>query len=121
MAQQEHNEEQIIPEQFNMVILEFLIKNPLDFWNANEISQKATSHTLNYTRVNKSLTYFNNKKFVVLFSDLSPDQQKKLNRASTKEFTSKSCQITEHGKEIYKNIMDSCLDPVGQRLLFHKN
>jgi len=49
MTQQEHYEEQIIPEQFNMILLEFLVNNPLDFWNVNEITGKAPITTAKTT------------------------------------------------------------------------
>lgn len=117
MAQQEHFDEQIRPEKFNMILLEFLIKNPEDFWNINEISQKAANKSLNNTRVKKSITYFANKNFVSIFSELSLEQQKKIRKERLKEITSESYKITEDGKEIHKKITQSCLDPVGQRLL----
>ncbi len=117
---QEYNNEQIIPEQFNMILLEFLVNNPLDFWNINEISGKASPKTLNNTRVKKSIIYFANKNFVSKFLDLSSDQQKKHKRDSSKDIISESYQITERGKEIYEKISESCLDPVGQRLLSFK-
>lgn len=117
MANQEQLDEQIIPEKFNMILLEFLVKNPLDFWNVNEISRKASNRGLNNTRVKKSVTYFANKNFVSIFSELLPDQQKKFKRERVKEITSESYQITEHGIDIYEKITKSCLDPIGQRLL----
>jgi len=51
VAQEENNDEQIKPEQFNMILLEFLVKNPIDYWNVNEIKETAGSKTLNYNRV----------------------------------------------------------------------
>ncbi len=120
MAQEENNDEQIKPEQFNMILLEFLVKNPIDYWNVNEIKETAGSKTLNYNRVKNSIIFFSNRKFVSAFSDLPPEQQKKHKRERSKPITSESYQINEYGKEIYKKIIESCLDPVGQRLLSFK-
>jgi len=117
MSQQEHLDEQIKPEKFNMILLEFLIKNPLDFWNVNEISHKAANKTLRNTRVKKSIIFFANKKFVSVFSEFSHDEQKKFKRDRVKEITSESYQITQNGIDIYEKITKSCLDPVGQKLL----
>jgi|APSaa5957512535_1039671.scaffolds.fasta_scaffold07363_5 hypothetical protein len=117
MAQEEHIDEQIKPEKFNMILLEYLIKNPLDFWNVNEISGKAANKTLNNSRVKKSIIYFANKNFVTGFSKLSFEDQKKIKRDRVKEITSESYQITKDGIDIYEKITQSCLDPVGQRLL----
>ena len=114
---QENFNEQIKPDKFNMILLEYLIKNPLDFWNVNEISRKATNKTLNNTRVKKSIIYFTNKNFVTVFSKLSSENQKKIKRDRVKDITSESYQITKDGIDIYEKITRSCLDPVGQRLL----
>ena len=117
MAQEEHFDEQIKPEKFNMILLEFLIKNPLDFWNVNEISRKAAKKGLNNTRVKKSITYFANKNFVSIFSEIPLDDQKKIKRDRVKEITSESYQINQEGIKIFEKINQSCLDPVGQKLL----
>lgn len=123
MTSQESIGEQILPEQFNMILLEFLVKNPRDFWNVNEISHEAGKpykKGLNNTRVKKSVLYFTHKNFLSLFSDLPVDQQRKQKRESVKEITSDSYQITSRGLEIYEKITESCLDPVGQHLLDFK-
>ncbi len=117
MSELKNFDEQIKPEKFNMILLEYLIKNPLDFWNVNEISGKAANKTLNNTRVKKSITYFANKNFVTIFSKLSFEDQKKIKRDRVKEITSESYQINKEGIDIYEKITQSCLDPVGQRLL----
>jgi len=111
------NDDQIKPEKFNMILLEFMIKNPRDFWNVNEISRKSANKTLNNTRVKSSIIYFLNKKFISLFSEISIEEQRKIKRDSVKEITSESYKITKEGIEIYEKINQSCLDPIGQKLL----
>lgn len=117
MTEQEKNDQQIKPEQFNMILLEFLINNPRTYWNINEIKEKASTKTLNYNRVKKSIYYFANKNFISKFLDLSLEEQKKEAQISSKEITLESYKINEHGKATYDKIMKSCLDPVGSRLL----
>ena len=117
MAHQEQSEEQITPDRLNMILLEFLFKNPQDFWNINEISQKSANKTLKNSRVKKSINYFKNKKFVVTFAEFPADQQKKIRKERIKDITSESYQITQYGKDIYEKIVKSCLDPITQSLL----
>ena len=112
MDDQEHFDEQIKTENFNMILLTFLKDKYLDFWNVNEISEKAANKTLNNTRVKKSITYFANRRFVAVFSKVPFEEQKKIRTKSVKEITSESYQITKEGIEIYEKITDKCLDSV---------
>lgn len=117
MSTQDNPDEQIKPEKLSMILLEFLIKNPLDFWNTNEISRMASKKSLNNTRVKESISYFAKRNFVLQFSELSFDEQKKIKRDRVKEIISESYQITQEGIDVYAKINESCMDPVSQRLL----
>lgn len=116
MVQQEGEVEQIKPEQFNMILLGFLVNNP-QYWNTTEISRDASEKTLNHTRAKKSIIYFANKQFVKKFSDLPASEQQIEKRKLVRNITTDSYKITSTGEEVFRKIMTSCLDPVSQRLL----
>ena len=103
MSTQDNPDEQIKPEKLSMILLEFLIKNPLDFWNTNEISRMASKKSLNNTRVKESISYFAKRNFVLQFSELSFDEQKKIKRDRVKEIISESYQITQEGIDVFQN------------------
>ena len=101
-----------------MLILDFLVKNPRDFYNANEIKEgaaKTRGKTLHGGKVGKALNYFLKKGYVHEFSSITIPDQKEVKKR--KEIRSDSFQITDDGKKVYDKIKDSCLDPVGQIML----
>lgn len=109
--------QQVSPAQHNMSILEFLFKNKTDFWNKNEVSDKAGQTSKKWSKVSEVLEFFHGKKLVTKFSELSDKEQKEIRRRNIKRITSESFQITEKGEKIYKRIVLSCLEPMAKELL----
>ncbi len=115
---EDNSEIQLKPEHLNMIVLDYLVKNPRDFYNSNEIKEKAAStrkKTLHGGKVGKALNYFLKKGYIQEFSTVDNLSQKEAKKR--KEIRSDSYQITDAGKEVYDKIKNSCLDPVGQIML----
>ncbi len=105
------------PEKLNLRILEFLNVQKIVgvFWSKTEMAHELK--VAKPDRVGKVLRYYHRKKFVEKFLDIDKLEQKRIEKKSPKQIQQTSYRLTKKGKEKYEEILKSCLDDIGQKLL----
>lgn len=116
-----------LPEKFNLKILQFL-KEQRDlesvpsnegikhFFNSKIIAEKIYAE--NEGRVSGVLNFLYHKGFVERFSDLEKKEQREIGKKIKPEIlSSRSYRLTDNGNDKYSEILTTCLDEFGQKLL----